>query len=260
VRGRRPSPLDDSGADVSNRRAECSRGCPLTDAKVGRPADVAELVDARRSGRRGGSPVEVRVLSSASSESSKSKPSPCLRGHGRPGVRPSSARINQRAQSTATSRATQTWAIRCGRGDPDGPPARRASAIRRSRGLRLTGACARASGSRRRRRAPRMGDARCRAARTTRCCPAPAMASRGCGSGADARSPQWFGSPVGCSSYAAYAASIWTARWRANRAASVSSRSAASVGPARRPRALDSSCSSTAVVLTLTRAMPRLAT
>ena len=74
VRGRRPSPLDDSGAEPQFPDVrQCSRGRPLPDAcadvtaaKVGRPADVAELVDARRSGRRGGSPVEVRVLSSAS--------------------------------------------------------------------------------------------------------------------------------------------------------------------------------------------------
>ena len=38
----------------------------LADAKVETPADVAELVDARRSGRRECKLVEVRVLSSAS--------------------------------------------------------------------------------------------------------------------------------------------------------------------------------------------------
>src|ERR1700727_2370241 len=68
VRGRRPSPLDDSGARGRLRLAE---GPGLAAARVpcgifAEPADVAELVDAHGSGPCGGNSVEVRVLSSAS--------------------------------------------------------------------------------------------------------------------------------------------------------------------------------------------------
>ncbi len=75
VRGRRPSPLDDGGADrprvaigrslarpPSPARAPGQRHDPAT---VARHADVAELVDAHGSGPCGRKPVEVRVLSSA---------------------------------------------------------------------------------------------------------------------------------------------------------------------------------------------------
>jgi hypothetical protein len=83
MRGRRPSPLDDSGAETRprlakravagpERRRACSRqktrrarcACAMFAAR--RHADVAELVDAHGSGPCGGDSVEVRVLSSAS--------------------------------------------------------------------------------------------------------------------------------------------------------------------------------------------------
>jgi hypothetical protein len=70
----------------------------------------------------------------------------------------------------------------------------------------------------------------------------------------DARSPHASGSLSGCSSYAAYEASISAARCRARRALRASSTSAASVIPPRTRRASSSRSSST-VVLTRTLAM-----
>src|SRR3954469_17515640 len=61
MRGRRPSPLDDSGG----RRARGEKWVTLFSLSQ-RLADVAELVDAHGSGPCGGDSVEVRVLSSAS--------------------------------------------------------------------------------------------------------------------------------------------------------------------------------------------------
>ncbi len=68
VRGRRPSPLDDSGAGPGPEatRAPVRRSRPLVRYRRPLPADVAELVDAHGSGPCGGNSVEVRVLSSAS--------------------------------------------------------------------------------------------------------------------------------------------------------------------------------------------------
>jgi hypothetical protein len=87
MRGRRPSPLDDSGAQTTGRgyqsaRSRCEMlarrarrdlgiasgppwGCAIFAARS--LADVAELVDAHGSGPCLGDQVEVRVLSSASS-------------------------------------------------------------------------------------------------------------------------------------------------------------------------------------------------
>ena len=88
MRGRRPSPLDDSGAKSAGPEASKARAGPVAQGRrAGRPpcghagarpartprlrylriphADVAELVDAHGSGPCRGNPVEVRVLSSA---------------------------------------------------------------------------------------------------------------------------------------------------------------------------------------------------
>ena len=64
VRGRHPSPLDDGGQRRSSLATD-----PLLSSSPRTRADVAELVDAHGSGPCGGNPVEVRVLSSAPSES-----------------------------------------------------------------------------------------------------------------------------------------------------------------------------------------------
>jgi hypothetical protein len=70
VRGRRPSPLDDGGSGTFRvaRARNPTSGRAKARGRYARssPADVAELVDARRSGRRESNLVEVRVLSSAS--------------------------------------------------------------------------------------------------------------------------------------------------------------------------------------------------
>ena len=120
VRGRRPSPLDDGGADGDH----ASNGLG---AIVAAPdhADVAELVDARRSGRRGRKLVEVRVLSSAcrpcvaracrgrrpgpAAAACGRWPMPCQRGGGRGRRFPTStaARGSGRAVAGA-GRATRT--------------------------------------------------------------------------------------------------------------------------------------------------------
>ena len=68
MRGRRPSPLDDSGEGRRSRvaRVRVDRvGERLPRIPSLRPAAVAELVDAHGFRCRGGKPVEVRVLSAA---------------------------------------------------------------------------------------------------------------------------------------------------------------------------------------------------
>src|SRR5512132_2872636 len=59
-----PGECHGSASRRAPSRADQDEG-PIGGDTLTTPADVAELVDARRSGRRGCMPVEVRVLSSA---------------------------------------------------------------------------------------------------------------------------------------------------------------------------------------------------
>jgi hypothetical protein len=97
VRGRRPSPLDDSGGLRSWRVARAVR-----DARVGDPAAVAELVDAQASGACGGNPVEVRVLSAAYAPTVGAG----LEMDARKPSRPSGAGRDQRAAQTGSELTT----------------------------------------------------------------------------------------------------------------------------------------------------------